>query len=107
MYYIEKIKAIEYESALDRYTYQPWNKIHRSRIWGIDKYDLFAEFPILEAIDYNRLIFEAQHPIPQEDRWPEHPYCCYPFGCVMCAAAGCTCHWEWKEHFNKINPRWR
>lgn len=74
-----------------------------------DKYDLFVMFPILEQIDYNRQIYEAQHPVRIEDRRLDNSweaFCCWPYPCVLCASLGCTVHWPWRAHFEKKLPYW-
>lgn len=83
----------------------------------VDKWDLFAEYPYLEQVDYNRLLFETAQGIKaRNDEWLrksqqlEHSahweYCCWPMGCLINAAMGVTLHWEWRAAFEKQLPYW-
>lgn len=84
-----------------------------------DKYDLFNEYPFMEHLDYNRMLFEKVHGItdriaqmnvdwakkyPHQEPWP---YCCWPHGCLLNAAIGATLHWDWRAAFEKQLPYWR
>jgi hypothetical protein len=84
----------------------------------IDKWDIFAEYPFLEEVDYNRLQFETAHGIKaRNDEWlresrklkhAEHwEFCCWPIGCVLNSAMGATNHWTWRAAFEKQLPYWR
>lgn len=84
---------------------------------SIDKWDLFAEYPYLEEIDYNRLVFEKVNGIwdrnqewlresQQLERSAHWEYCCWPIGCLVNSALGSTQHWTWRRAFEKQLPYW-
>lgn len=83
----------------------------------IDKWDIFAEYPFLEEVDYNRLQYETYHGIKaRNDAWLEQDnaagrehweFCCWPIGCVLNAAMGITTHMQWRRAFERQLPYWR
>lgn len=115
--YYDPIKIVDDGIGLHSVVREPltfWQKNWRQ---GVDKYDLFNEYPILERLDYNRLVFETYHGIKaRNDEWLresqkfEHAahweYCCWPIGCVLNAAMGVTLHFEWQTAFNRQLPYW-
>lgn len=101
--YYDPIKISE-SRGLDRVVREPMTFWMKNS--GVDKYDIFAEYPFLERIDYNRLLFEVPRKLNGRD-WREGlPYCCYPVGCVLCSAMGCVSHWKWRAAFEKQLPYW-
>lgn len=83
----------------------------------IDKWDIFVEYPFLEELDYNRLLFETSHGIKaRNDEWLREAqqleysahweFCCWPVGCLLNAAMGVTTHWQWRRAFEKQLPSW-
>ncbi len=113
--YYDPIKKREFGHGLDLIVHEPM-QYWMGPQW-IDKYDLFNEFPVLERLDYNRLVFETHHGIKarndewlresQKLEWSAHwEYCCWPIGCVLNAAMGNTLHLKWVFAFNKQLPYW-
>lgn len=112
--YFDPIR-IYHEQGLSGLVREPMEWFWRNRT--ADKYDLFAEYPFLEKIDYNRLVFETYHGITKRNEelhkqwvkdtgWDHMTYCCWPHGCVLNAAMGVTTHWDWRAAFEKQLPYW-
>lgn len=114
--YYDPIKILDNGIGLKSVVREPldfWSK----NVLRVEKYDLFNEYPILERLDYNRLVFETYHGIKaRNDEWLresqklEHcahwEYCCWPIGCVLNAAMGITTHMTWMHAFNRQLPYW-
>lgn len=110
--YYDPIKILE-RRGLDRVVREPMAFWMRNS--HTTKYDLFIEYPFLERLDYNRLVFETYHGIKARNdellreaqkREPYLEYCCWPLGCIVNAAMGATLHWKWRAAFEKQLPYW-